>query len=110
LYVASITEPHASIQKLKFLNRKKLSLHTNRRPQWATVQLCDWPVEFGKIYRKKLQALMTTCRGHNQTAKGQGWMQPVNCLNCCVLWLNWLSFTVFILVLFCRKTECKRLF
>jgi len=32
LYVASITEHHASLQKLKFFNKIKLSLCTNRRP------------------------------------------------------------------------------
>jgi len=33
LYVASITEHRASLQKVKFFNRIELSLHTNRRPR-----------------------------------------------------------------------------
>jgi len=57
LYVASITEHYACIQKLKFLkflNRIKLSLRTNGRLR----NFANWPAKFGKIYCGKLWALM----------------------------------------------------
>jgi len=68
LYVVNITEHHASIQKLKFLNRIKLSLHTNGR-LWSAAEFgqiwcgeprnfANWPAKFGKIYRGKLWALL----------------------------------------------------
>jgi len=64
LYVASITEHNASLQKVKLFNRIKLSLCTNERPQYATEfgQFChgepqnfvNWLVEFSKIFHGKL--------------------------------------------------------
>jgi len=56
LYVVNITEHHASIQKLKFLNRMKLSLHTNGRLRSAAESgqiwcgepqnFANWPAKF----------------------------------------------------------------
>jgi len=72
LDIASITEHHANIQKLKFLKQNKAQFtHIQKAmvshgiwtilPQWAT-EFCKLATKFGKIYRGKLWALvMSAC-------------------------------------------------
>jgi len=59
LYVASITEHHASTKKLKFFFKTEQSLvYTQTESRSELRNFVNWPAEFGKIYDGKLCTLI----------------------------------------------------